>query len=131
MATRVKLTTKGFEPFMEQIVSMGKDLDMITDRALMAGGQVLLDGMRRRAPELTGKLKDSLVIDGPHQDGNFHFILVGMPRSAGADVARYGNAQEYGTSSMAAQPYLRPTLDEDKRKAGAIMKKIFIEELKP
>lgn len=128
MTTRVKLTTKGFEPFMEQIARLGKNLDAVVDRALEAGAEVLLDGMQRRVPKDTHNLEENLHIDGPHQDGNYHYITIGLI-GADAETARYGNAQEYGTSSMAAQPYIRPTLDSDKRKAGAAMKKVFEQEL--
>jgi HK97 gp10 family phage protein len=128
MATRVKLTTKGFEPFMEQIAKLGKNLDAVVDRALEAGAEVLLDGMQRRVPKDTHNLEEHLKTDGPHQDGNYHYITIGL-MGADAETARYGNAQEYGTSSMAAQPYIRPTLDSDKRKAGAAMKKVFEQEL--
>ena len=88
---------------------------------LAAGGEVLLDGMKRRVPKDTHNLESHLTVDGPHQDGNFHYILVGISKSTDADTARYGNAQEYGTSSMPAQPYIRPTLDADKGKARRAM----------
>lgn len=128
MTTRVKLTTKGFEPFMEQIAKLGKNLDAVVDRALEAGAEVLLDGMQRRVPKDTHNLEEHLKVDGPHQEGNYHYITIGL-MDADAETARYGNAQEYGTSSMAAQPYIRPTLDSDKRKAGAAMKQVFEQEL--
>lgn len=122
------MTTKGFEPFMEQIAKLGKNLDAVVDRALEAGAEVLLDGMQRRVPKDTHNLEEHLKVDGPHQEGNYHYITIGL-MDADAETARYGNAQEYGTSSMAAQPYIRPTLDSDKRKAGAAMKQVFEQEL--
>ena len=126
MATWVKLTTKGFEEYLENLARAGKNIDAITDRALNAGGEVLLKGMRRRVPKDTHNLEDHLVIEGPKKDGNFHYILVGLV-NADADTARYGTAQEYGSSSMAAQPYIRPTIDEDKGKAGKAMLEVFKE----
>jgi HK97 gp10 family phage protein len=126
MATWVKLSTKGFEEYLENLARAGKDIDAIADQALAAGGEVLLQGMRRRVPKDTGNLESKLRIDGPHRDGNFHYILVGLV-NADAETARYGTAQEYGTSSMAAQPYIRPTIDEDKGKAGKAMLEVFKE----
>jgi HK97 gp10 family phage protein len=82
--------------------------------------------MKRRVPKDTHNLESHLVIWGPRQDGNFHYILVGLV-NADAKTARYGTAQEYGTSSMAAQPYIRPTLDEDKSKAGKAMLEVLKE----
>lgn len=127
MATWVKLTTKGFEEYLENLAQAGKDIDAITDKALNAGGEVLLNGMKRRVPKDTHNLESKLRIEGPHRDGNYHSILVGLV-NADADTARYGTAQEYGTSSMAAQPYIRPTIDEDKGQAGKAMLEVFKEE---
>jgi HK97 gp10 family phage protein len=133
MATWVKLSTKGFEEYLENLARAGKDIDAIADHALAAGGEVLLAGMKRRVPvgkapddPHPGNLKRTLRIDGPHRDGNFHYILVGLV-NANADTARYGTAQEYGTARMAAQPYIRPTIDEDKGKAGKAMLEVFKE----
>ena len=125
MAVRSKLTTKGFEKYLENIAKAGRDVDASADRALLAGGELLQDGMIRRAPELTGNLKGHIKIKGPEQEGNFHSIEVGVihdRKFTDEETARYANAQEYGTSSMGAQPYVRPTLDEDKRKARKAMK---------
>lgn len=127
MTTRVKLETKGFEEYLERIVQAGQDVDAAAARALQSGGAVLLSGMQRRAPKDTHNLERKLRVDGPHQDGNFHYIEVGLPRNTDADTARYGNAQEYGTSSMGAQSYIRPTLDSDMAKARREMRKVFEE----
>lgn len=129
MASRVKVSTKGLAESLDALAQLGKNIDAIIPRALLAGGEVLKDGMKRRVPKDTHNLEDHIVIDGPHQDGNFHYIEVGVI-GADADTARYGNAQEYGTSSMPAQPYIRPTVDEDKGKASKAMKAVLIEELK-
>jgi HK97 gp10 family phage protein len=126
MATWVKLTTKGFAEYLENLARAGQDIDAITDQALAAGGEVLLKGMKRRVPKDTGNLENHLVIWGPQQDGNYHYILVGLV-NADAKTARYGTAQEYSTSSMAAQPYIRPTIDEDKSQAGKAMLEVFKE----
>lgn len=125
MTTTLKLETKGFAEYLERIAQAGQDIDAIAAEALAAGGEILLDGMVRRVPKDTHNLEQHLSVDGPHQDGNFHYVEVGLGKSADAETARYGNAQEYGTSSMAAQPYVRPTLDNDMRQARAMMRSIF------
>ena len=120
MPIRIKLSTKGLEDSLEGLVAKGKDIDRAAGTALLAGGEILLDGMKKRVPKDTRNLEANLVISGPKQDGNFHTIEVGLI-GADAETARYGNAQEYGTSSMAAQPYIRPTADKDKGKAAKAM----------
>ena len=128
MVVRTKLDVKGFSEYLEKIARSGRDIDPITDRALDAGGQVLLGGMQRRVPKDTRNLEGHLEIEGPLQDGNFHYIFVGLSRRSDAETARYGNAQEFGTANMAAQPYIRPTLDADMGKAKKAMKEVFEEE---
>jgi HK97 gp10 family phage protein len=124
MATKGRINTKGFEQYLERIARAGSDIDAAAGRALQAGGDVLLAGMKRRVPKDTRNLEEHLVIDGPHQDGNYIYIDVGIPsdKRTDAETARYGNAQEYGTSSMPAQPYIRPTMDEERAKARRAMR---------
>lgn len=125
MPIKTRLTTKGFEAYLERLARAGQDIDRISDQALTQGGEILLNGMKTRVPKDTHNLENSLIMDGPRQDGNFHFIDVGVIK-ADADVARYGNVQEFGSSNTAAQPYIRPTFDGDMSKARAEMKKVFI-----
>jgi len=118
MATRVTISTKGFEELLERIAEVGQDVDAAAQRALAAGSQVARAGMVRRVPKDTHNLERHIRATEVKQDGNYHYVEIGVI-DADADTARYGNAQEYGTSSMAAQPYIRPTMAED---AGKIRK---------
>ena len=128
MPIRTRLTTKGFEQYLEAIAKAGQNIDAIADEALLAGGEVLLNGMKQRVPKDTHNLEQHLALVGPVQDGNFHYVDVGIPPTADADTARYGNVQEYGSANTPAQPYVRQTLDHDMSKARAEMKKVFVEK---
>ena len=86
-----------------------------------AGQDVALAGMVRRVPKDTHNLELHLVKTAVQQDGNFVYGEVGLI-GADAETARYGNAQEYGKANMAAQPYVRPTMDADKRKIRKAMR---------
>ncbi len=127
MPIKTRLTTKGFEEYLENIARAGKNIDVIADEALEAGGEILLDGMHRRVPKDTGNLDANLELMGPVQDGNFHYIDVGLGKGTDADTARYGNVQEFGSATTPAQPYVRPTLDSDMGKARRAMRDVFIE----
>jgi HK97 gp10 family phage protein len=127
VTVRAKLTTQGFSEYLEKLAQAGKDVDQAAAAALEAGGDVLLEGMQRRVPKDTHNLEHHLERTEPEQDGNYVFVLVGLSKDADADTARYGNAQEYGTSSMTAQPYIRPTLDSDMGAARKTMKKVLEE----
>jgi HK97 gp10 family phage protein len=126
MSIKTRLTTSGFSEYLEKIVKAGQDIDAIADEALAAGGSVLVEGMHRRVPKDTGNLDAHLAVSAPQQDGNFHFIEVGLLHGTDANTARYGAAQEFGTSHTPAQPYIRPTMDEDMRKARGDMKEVFV-----
>lgn len=125
MVVRSKITTKGFEEYLEKLQKAGKDIDRVSDQALSAGGEILLAGMMTRVPVDTHNLSNHLAVDGPKTDGNFHYIWVGIV-NPDAETARYGNVQEYGSAHTAAQPYIRPTFDGDMSKARAEMKKVFV-----
>ena len=129
MATRVKFDTKPIINYLEDLVKNGKNIDLVVPKALKAGGGVLLEGMKKRVRKDTRNLEKHLEIDGPHQDGNYHFVKVGLSQKADAETARYANAQEYGTSSMPAQSYIRATEDHDLGKARKAMLAVIKEEL--
>ena len=72
--------------------------------ALRAGGLIIMNDAKARAPVLTGNLRRSITVqDGPGpQEVNI-----------GTDV-EYAPFQEFGTSRMGARPYLRPAFDQNK-----------------
>jgi HK97 gp10 family phage protein len=57
------------------------------------------------APVQTGTLKSSIQYDLSETHGGDLMVIIGSN-------LRYAGFVEYGTSKMAAQPYLRPALDE-------------------
>ena len=129
MPIRTRLTTKGFDAYLQKLAEAGANIDAVTDEALAAGGEVLAKGMQSRAPVLTGNLRDNLAASAPKADGNLHFIEVGLKKEADGDTHRYALAQEYGwadrTGAKAGKPYIRPTLDADMGKARTAMRNVF------
>jgi HK97 gp10 family phage protein len=112
------------DEYLERIAAAGKNVDEAAAVALRAGGEVARDGMVRRVAKDTHNLEAHIEISEVVQDGNYSYIKVGVLH-ADAETARYGNAQEYGTSSMAAQSYIRATMDEDGAKIKRAMKESF------
>jgi HK97 gp10 family phage protein len=127
MPIKTRFSTKGFEEFLERANQMGLDIDPITDEALAAGGQVLKDGMRERVAKDTHNLEKHIECSEPQKEGNVHFIEIGLLKDTDPETARYGNVQEFGSSKMAAHPYVRPTLDSDMSKARKAMREVFEE----
>lgn len=129
MPIKSHFSTKGLEEYLEKIGRAGEKIGEVVDRALEAGGQVLVDGMLRRAPEETGNLKENIKMIGPETEGFVHFIEVGLHSGTDAETARYANVQEYGSADTPAHPYIRPTMDEDMGKARKAMRDVFKAEL--
>lgn len=124
MASQFSLDLKGLHEYMEHLAQAGEDVDAAAARAVLTGAELAQDGMVRRVPVDKGNLRDHIQIKGPDQDGNYISVEVGLIHDRNytdAETARYGNAQEYGTSSMAAQPYIRPTMQGDRRKIRQAM----------
>jgi len=124
MPIKTRLTTQGAAEWLEAIAKAGGNVDAAADKALVAGGQILVKGMQQRAPKDTGNLAEHIKASEPQADGNFHYIEVGLV-DADKVTSRYGNAQEFGWASheghKAGHPYVRPTLDCDMTRARAAM----------
>jgi hypothetical protein len=123
MVTKATLNVKGLAEYLESIQQAGLDIDAASQRALMRGGVVLEAEMDALAPVgESGDLKSAVVLDGPYRDGNFNYVEVGVI-NASAEVATYGNVQEYGSPSknIPAQPYIRPSIDN---KRAAVMREV-------
>lgn len=129
MTTQFKM--KGFEEYLEKIAQAGLDIDVAASRALSIAAEIVQEEMQSRAPVKTGNLRDHIKIKGPDQDGHFHSVEIGVISAKGytdADTARYANAQEYGTATMAAHPYIRPGKDHARKRALAAIKESLKED---
>jgi HK97 gp10 family phage protein len=121
MATKGQLSFNGLSAYLEDLAAAGQDVDAAAERALEAGAEPILNEMIRLVPKDTHNLEQHLDTDGPNRDGNFISIDIGII-NADKDTAIYGNVQEYGSSSNAAQPYIRPALKGKKAAAMGAMK---------
>jgi hypothetical protein len=140
MVCRVTASAKGIEDLLESIVQKGLDVDAAAAKAVVAGGDEILDGMLANVPigdagkgdPHPGQLMRTLVRTEPILDGNFTFVIIGIPPDAPADVARYGNAQEYGYrrggKQYPPQSYIRKGHDEKKAKARQAVRKTLQQE---
>ena len=122
MTFKAKFDLKGMDEYLEQIQQAGLDIDAAAQRALEKGGSILEKEMERLVPKDERNLEANIEIDGPHQEGNFSYVEVGVV-NADAEIVIYGNVQEYGSPSknIKAQPYIRPSIDG---KRNAVMKEV-------
>lgn len=110
---------------MEDLARLEKDgIDAVAREMIDAGADVALEGMLKRVPVRKvrgGRLKSYLSRTPVKGDGNRVYAQIGLI-NAPADVARYGTAQEFGTSRHAAQSYMRTTMKQDRAKIYRAMK---------
>lgn len=116
MTAGVKLTWYG-----DQLL---KEIHSNTPEAFIDGAKLLLKAAQARAPRRSGTLSDSgyIGIEGKstYRRKKVHNKEVKAPKG-GAVVgfaAFYARFVEFGTSKRAAQPFMRPALDELKHKIG-------------
>lgn len=140
MVCRVTSSMKGIEDLLETIVRKGLNVDAAAAKAVSAGGDEILDGMLGNVPvgdagkgdPHPGQLMRTLKRTEPELSGNYTFVIVGMPPDAPADVARYGNAQEYGYGrggkQYPPQSYIRKGFDEKKAAARRAIKETLKQE---
>lgn len=101
------LTVPGVSGLMELNQEFDDFENAITEEivtALMRGGMILEAEAKRRCPVDTGRLRASIWND-VERKGMTTFVL-----SVGTNV-EYAKFVEFGTSKMAAQPFLRPAVD--------------------
>lgn len=95
MTTRVRLYPGRLDALVSETVPE------LVDRAMEAG----VSSAKRLVPVDTGTLQGSIAVtEAAHDDGS------GVVGRYGTSVD-YAEHVEFGTSKMAAQPYLRPSMD--------------------
>lgn len=121
---------KALMELYDQLAELGEDIDQVAAESLDAGADVVLAGMKKRVPVDTGDLKNQLKKGKVKRDGNVTMIEIGQvgedSKISPRDAIK-ANVNEFGSSSMPAQPFVRPTMTEDKSKINKAMRKPFID----
>lgn len=109
MATTMQV--KGFAELERLLVRLPDAIaKKVTVNGLKAGGRVLVKGMKARAPRLTGKLADSpMVTSSKKSTKNKGQAVVGFKKP----TSRRVHLTEFGTEHSKAEPFIRPTIEQD------------------
>jgi HK97 gp10 family phage protein len=97
----------------------------VTDDGLFEGAQAVADLARGNAPVRSGKLRDSIYAKSATQStyekrkGHYKELEVEPGVAVVAAAMFYAGKVEMGTRQAAAQPYLRPALDEAGESVGS------------
>ncbi|SNT76715.1 HK97-gp10 family putative phage morphogenesis protein [Paracoccus seriniphilus] len=123
----VTIDVEGFAELEKALDNLSKSAGKaVLRRALKKAAQPTADLARSMAPVKTGKLAKSVIV-GTRLDGRQARIHRRMFRDDKAavemfvgpsylrgDGGRHGHLVEFGTSKMAARPFMRPAWDQDK-----------------
>ncbi len=114
-----EISLDGLEELVEEVQKLGAKAGRVENAALRAGGEVIKNGMSKRAPRSKMSkphLADGIEVSNVKKKGSEKYIEIGPGKSF-----FYGSFVELGTSKMGAQPFMEPTMAEDGDKATEAM----------
>ena len=114
---------KNMMNLMEDLAAMGEDVDEAAAAALRAGAETALDLMLPKIHVDDGDLLASFQVGEIKRDGNVTAIEVGQLKGTARREVIKANVFEYGSSSMAADPIVRPAIEAGKSKITKAMRK--------
>lgn len=138
-----KVDVKMPEEFLLKLSKLGANTDVVAEKVLKAGGEVVLkrtqanlsavigSGLKYDARS-TGELEGSLGLTPAKmdRDGN-HNIKLGFsePRSDGGSNAMLANLIEYGKHGQPAKPFLKPAKSASRAECIRVMSQTLEEEI--
>lgn len=148
-------TIKMPDEFLDKLSKLGKNTDMIAEKVLQAGGEVMVKKIRENLSAVvgsgtkyksrsTGELEESLGIAPMDVDekGNYN-IKIGFnePRRTQYEAkgkrsyntatnAMVANVLEYGKHGQPAKPFLKPAISSSRSRCKKAMIDTFNEEIK-
>jgi len=121
---KVELT--GLDDLLKELNALSERIAARAEnKALREGAEILRAAISKRAPRRTGRLLKSIEKSNVKRSKEgVKYIEVGPNRSA-----FYGVFLEFGTSKMAARPFIGPALEEKQKEIFDAMGNVLREEL--
>lgn len=116
MADGFKIEVKGIKELQGALGQLATELPLIVSQAVIEGAGVVENSAKQKVRVRTGNLRDSIKQKNKTQSPTKVSVDIGT------DVS-YGPANEFGTSRMSAQPFLRPALDENEDAIEAVIER--------
>lgn len=127
MAGDVKFDIRGAKEMDALLKQLGPQVAArVSDQALRAGAQLIVDEAKRLVAVRSGQLRDSIIAQKdkrPNQDQRT--ILIGFDKDAPGSPSNRAHLVEFGSSKMAARPFMRPALDSQAGNALDAMGKVL------
>lgn len=109
MASKTRVEVDGVEQLKSNFKKISKTASNEVEQALINGALMVERDAKIKAPVDTGRLRQSL----SYQEENFGSKNPAVKVGTNVD---YAPPVEFGTSKMAARPFLRPAFNENKDK---------------
>ncbi|WP_426453848.1 HK97-gp10 family putative phage morphogenesis protein [Paenibacillus sp. S-38] len=117
-----EMKLEGMDELVKRLQEMGRKGAAIERAALQAGGEVIRSAASERAPRSNDAphLADNITISKIKTSQGMKYVLVGPQKGDNSEFF-YGKFLEWGTSKMAARPFLGPVAAE---KQGEVIEKM-------
>jgi len=114
MAYSVKI--EGLTNLKQKIEEKRKEIGAVFEKDLNEGADRVVASAKSKTPVLSGNLRNAIGKNEVRERGGKYSVYVGIQINEIFTKADgwYARMQEYGTSKMKAQPYLRPAFNEQK-----------------
>lgn len=117
---------EGAEEVIQLLNEIGDAASDVLAAAARAGGDIALEGAKRRCPVDEGDLKASLKMEkGKSKKPNIHQLVEIKP----GKKEYYGTFVELGTKRQPAQPFMRPAVNENKARIGEAVSQAVLRAL--
>lgn len=115
----IEVELKGIGELVDELERMEIKADKIISDTLKSAAQPVLKDAQATTvfKDRSGKLRRSLKVSAVRREKDKKYVLVGSFEKE----AFYGVFVEYGTSKMAARPFLQPALERNKNEVTAII----------
>jgi len=138
-----KATMRMPDDFQKKLTKLGDKTDEIVAEVLEAGGEVVLDKVKKNLKGVigsgtkeksrsTGELISSLGLSPTLLDRNGNYnVKIGFnePRSDGDSNAKIANILEYGKSGQPPRPFLKPAKSASRKACIEVMKSKLDKEI--
>lgn len=105
----------GVDEILNKLQQIGTNISRLENKALKNAAEPVLEDARATNAfnDKSGKLRKGLKISNIKKKDGVKYVLVGVDKSDNSKIF-YGKFLEFGTSKMAARPFLQPAYEKNK-----------------